>query len=79
MQNFNFQGFRFTGSDFKPCFGCFQFIYMSYEISASNMGVDTGACPTEVAVFSTIGNCKPIGYFHTVEEAITFINQIVKE
>lgn len=72
MQEFNFQGFRFTGSDFRPGFGCFQFLFNGYEISASNMGVDKGGCPTKVAVFSLVGVCPCLGEFDTVEDAIVF-------
>lgn len=75
MHDFNFQGFRFTGSNFRPAFGCFQFKYKGWEISASNMGVDKGACPTKVAVFS-ISDGKHIKDCDTVEEAVLFVNSI---
>lgn len=70
MQDFNFQGFRFTGSDFRPGYGCFQFLYKGYVISASNMGINEGACPTEIAVFK---NNYMVYQCDTVEEAIEWV------
>lgn len=72
MINFNFQDFRFINDEYKMAYGCFQFKYKGYEISASNMGVDKGACATKVAIFS--GN-DMIGEFDTIEEAIDSINK----
>ena len=76
MYEFNFQGFRFIGSDFKPAFGCFQFLYRGYEISASNMGVDQGACPTKVAIFETTGACDHIHSADSIECAIGIIDSL---
>lgn len=75
MNNFNFQGFRFWNDEFEPGFGCFQFQYKGHEVSASNMGVDKGACPKKVAVFDS--NDNMIAECDKVEEAINFINSIV--
>lgn len=62
---------------FKPMDGICQFMYRGKMVSVSTAGQSQGACQNEVAVFRSTpdGNFgKQVGLFHTVEDAIDFIN-----
>lgn len=58
---------------------CAQFIYKRFIISFSTMGLSKGACQTEVCIFNGayyLNQLKPS--FHTVEQAINWIDENVK-
>lgn len=73
MLPFNHQDFRIITDQYKLGFACFQFKYKGYEISASNIGVNRGGCPSEICVFDN--NAQVIGLFDTIENAIDFLNK----
>lgn len=73
MFPYNFQGFRVITEEYKPGFVCFQFQYKGFEISASNIGVNRGGCPSEITVFDNAA--QVMGLFDTIEDAINFLNK----
>lgn len=65
-------------SGFKPVDAIAQFKYHGYLISMSTAGLSRGACQTHVCVFEKQDKDKVAkDGFHTVEEALEWINVIV--
>lgn len=75
-----YRGFQILGDasqQFQPVDAICQFKYKDYLVSVSTAGLSKGACQTEVAVFFGVNFTTEVGkHFHTVEEAIEFINKL---
>jgi hypothetical protein len=76
---FKYRDFHIIGDanqQFKPLDAIAQFKYKEYMISMSTSGLSAGACQSEVQVFDRHENIVHRPGFHTVEEAIDFINTL---
>ena len=75
-----YRGFQILGDasqHFQPVDAICQFKYKEHLISISTAGLSKGACQTEVAVFFGESFTTEVGKrFHTVEEAIAFVDLI---
>lgn len=71
------RGFRILSDavgGFKPIDAICQFEYKDYQISISTAGLSKGACQTEVIVFTGPNRDIELGLFHTVQDAVEFID-----
>ena len=70
------RGFHIVTGSNDPIDACAQFKYNDYLVSMSSLGRSQGACMTAVAVFASPDYVDPVGgNFHTVQDAIDWINQ----
>ena len=78
-QNHQFKLRRFeitgdAGVNFKPIDAVAQFEYKGFVISFSTAGRSIGACQNEVQILKSNGDYLFPDGFHSVEDAINFLN-----
>lgn len=69
------QEFKITDMVGRLVDGVCQFEYRGYQISASSVGLTTGGCPHQVAIFSGEDRAKLATEVDTIEYAIEWVNE----